>query len=51
MKLKLQEKKLICRWIKEELGGVDYDGYLNRCITIREDLMTVYRKMYPKDWD
>lgn len=49
--IKEKDKEIIAEWIKESFGTPDYDGYLGRGATVPEDIMKVYRKKYPKDWE
>ena len=46
----LEEKKIICRFVKECIGGADYDGFLGTR-SVPEEIMVVYRKLYPEEWD
>lgn len=48
--IKEKDKEIIAEWIKESFGTPDYDGYLGSA-TVPEDIMKVYRKKYPKDWE
>lgn len=49
MKLNRKEKELIARWFKS-IERPDIDGYCGH-FWIPEDIMKVYRKLYPKDWN
>ena len=50
-KLSLNEKKFICRWFRHNYGTPDYDGFIKPGFGLSEDIMQVYRKLFPKDWD
>jgi hypothetical protein len=45
-----EEKELIARWIRDNYGIPDCDGY--KGITfVTEEVMDVYKDIFPNDWD
>ena len=46
----LEEKRMIARWIRQTFGVPDYDGFIGTS-NVPEDMMIVYRRLFPHDWD
>lgn len=49
-RLSLEEKRLIAKWINQAFGHPDEDGFMGTTV-IPEDIMSVYRNLFPKAWD
>ena len=49
MKLTTKEKEFIAKWFRSQ-DVPDYDGYFGRYF-IPTDIMIVYRRLFPNDWD